>query len=266
MIGAVCDFYHPSIGGSQQLCKSVVEFFHSSGKEVAVLTTKDESRKIEGFPYRIFQLDDLNLSKIDNPLKNIFETVIIFADIFSLSLATFQPKKTQNSILVLNLDENVYRWIKQGQNGFTEQNVERLVSKIKSFTSVVSFCKGAPVNKFLEENEIKYKFISNFSRDAAAFNNKNFDLRKILGINEDKKIIINHGLFEERKNQKALIESFIKSKLKKDFCLVFLGNPRSISDLSYYKQCEKIVRENGFKNSIFFLKGSNNFCMALKYL
>jgi len=174
---------------------------------------------------------------------------------FSRSLATMPTDIVNNSILVLNLDENVYNWIKQGINGYSKSYVDFLVAKIKSFNHVVTYCKEAPVNKFLEEKVIKYKFLPNYSRDTQKTNFIK-DLKSKLDI--EKRIIFNHGLIETRKNQTNLIKSFLSSNLPQDYNLVILGSPRSRFDEQYLKECIKIKNNLDKNNVVRFVSGTTN--------
>lgn len=258
MIGVVCDFYYPSIGGTQKLCQSVVDIFHEAGHDVEVITTNDSNRDLDSFEYSLVSFPNLNFSNNPHFLTRYYKSVFVFADLFSSSLHTIQTGAINHSTLVLNLDENVYKWIKNEENGFTKENVAIVVEKLKTFDTIVSFCKDAPVNKFLEENDIDYIFIPNFSRDVEKTEIKDFDLHKTLGLDSGKKVIFNHGLFETRKNQLKLIESFHEAGLKDDYSLLFLGSPRSQGDVPYFQKCKKFVDDNGLQDNVKFVKGTNN--------
>ncbi len=258
MIGVVCDFYYPSIGGTQKLCQSVVDIFHEAGHDVEVITTNDSSRDLDSFEYSLVSFPNLNFSNNPHFLTRYYKSVFVFADLFSPSLHTIQTGAINHSTLVLNLDENVYKWIKNEENGFTKENVAVVVEKLKTFDTIVSFCKDAPVNKFLEESDIDYIFIPNFSRDVEKTETKDFDLHKTLGLDSGKKVIFNHGLFETRKNQLKLIESFHEAGLKDDYSLLFLGSPRSQGDVPYFQKCKKFVDDNGLQDNVKFVKGTNN--------
>lgn len=258
MIGVVCDFYYPSIGGTQKLCQSVVDIFREAGNDVEVITTHDTSRDLKSFDYSFVEMP--NLDFLNKPLfwSRGYDSVFVFADLGSQSLHTIQTSAINHSVLVLNLDENVYKWVKNEEQGYSKQIVSKIVERIKTFDTVVSFCKDAPVNKFLEENNIEYVFIPNFSRDVRETEKKEFDLHETLGLDKNKKVIFNHGLFEKRKNQLHLIENFHKAGMKQDYSLVFLGSPRDSWDVPYFKECKKFVEDNDLQENIKFIKGTNN--------
>ena len=246
-LGFVSDFYYPSIGGTQMLCKGIAEWFLQEGHEIEIITSPDSSR--EKMSYKVHELSGASFKGSNLLLEENYDAVFVLADLFSPTLSSINPGDARKSILILNLDENVYRWIQEGKIKDIAQRVE----KIKTFSHVVSFCKGAPVNKFLEENNIKHHFIPNFSRDVKNGEKSSKITKESLGI--DKKIIFNHGLIENRKNQLALMQSFINSNLPEEYQLVILGSPRGNGDKEYFLECKKIADKN---KSITMIKGTNN--------
>lgn len=243
----VSDFYYPSIGGTQMLCKGIAEWFHKQGHDIEIITSPDSSRKDLG--YVVNEINGLSFENSNILLEKNYDVVFVLADLFSPSILSMNPGESKKSILILNLDENVYRWIHEGKI----KDIERRIEKIKNFSHVVSFCQGAPVNKFLEENKIKYHFIPNFSRDVIRDNKSDKITKQALGIN--KKIIFNHGLIETRKNQLNLIKAFESSSLSDEYHLVLLGSPRSYGDNRYFLECKKLADKN---KNITMIKGTNN--------
>lgn len=246
-LGFVSDFYYPSIGGTQMLCKGVAEWFLHQGHEVEVITSPDENRQDLG--YKVNELKGASFKDSNILLEKNYDAVFVLADLFSPSIMSMNAGDARKSILILNLDENVYRWIKEGKIKDVAQRVER----IKRFSHVVSFCQGAPVNKFLDENGIKYHFIPNFSRDVKNGPTSDRITKQTLGI--DKKIIFNHGLIETRKNQLNLMKAFVNSSLSEDYHLVLLGSPRSSGDVKYFLKCKELCDNS---DSITMIKGTNN--------
>ena len=246
-LGFVSDFYYPSIGGTQMLCKGIAEWFLQQGHEIEIITSPDENRQELG--YKVNELKGASFKDSNILLEENYDAVFVLADLFSPSISTMNAGDARKSILILNMDENVYQWIKEGKIKDVAQRVER----IKRFSHVVSFCQGAPVNKFLEENGIKYHFIPNFSRDVKSGPISDKITKRSLGI--DKKIIFNHGLIETRKNQLNLMKAFINSNLSKDYHLVLLGSPRSGGDMKYFLECKHLCDSS---DSITMIKGTNN--------
>jgi len=56
----VSDFYYPSIGGSQMLCKGVAEWFMEQGNEIEIITSPDENRQDLGY-----EVNEIFLSRIN---------------------------------------------------------------------------------------------------------------------------------------------------------------------------------------------------------
>lgn len=250
-IGIVSDYYSPSIGGTQNLAQSLCEGLMESGHEIEVITSIDPERNHEEYNYKINESSALNFTQSDFLLNQNYDSLIVLADLFSPTLSTINAGDTRNSILILNLDENVYNWINQGR--FT--NLEQIIKKIKSYSHVVSFCKGAPINKFLEENKIKYTFIPNFTRDVKKTEKPSMDIRSILKMG-NKKIIFNHGNFETRKNQLYLVNQFASSNLRKEYNLVLLGSARTTSDEFYLSEVKRLIRTLELSECVKIVKGT----------
>ena len=256
-IAFISDYYHPSIGGTQMLCKNIAEFFHEKNHEIEILSTLDYKRNLSDYPYKIKQFDNLNLHS-NNIFKNCdYDHVFMLCDLFSAPLSTVKFEDIKKSTIILNLDENVYNWIQNGANGFNKKNVNYLVNRLKMATNVVSFCKDAPVNKFLNENGIKHHFIPNFSRDVMNSHDLSLNLKNKLNF-KDKKIIFNHGNIEPRKNQLELIKSFLASSLPNNYKMIFLGSPRTDHDAKYLNLINSFVKENDKNNDVIMIKGPNN--------
>lgn len=249
----VSDFYFPSIGGTQILAQQISEGFHDLDYEIEIFTSEDNNRKKEEFPYQINEFKKLNFINSGDLLKRGCDTIFVLADLFSPTLAAIDPSQFSNSLLILNLDENVYGWIAEGKVG----DLTPILKKIKSYKNVVSFCQGAPVNKFLDENKIGYHFIPNFSRDCMKTDSVDFDVREILKAG-DKKIIFNHGNFEDRKNQLYLAKKLSETSLFEDHIMVFLGNPRTRNDVKYLLKINNFIEKNNLSRSIKIVKGTNN--------
>lgn len=239
----VSDFYYPSIGGTQMLCKGTAEWFRDQGNEVEIVTSSDENREDLGYA-----VNALRMNNLDVLLGKNYDAVFVFADLFSPSM-WIDTRECEKSILILNLDENIYRWIQEGKI----PNIQGKINKIKTFTHIISFCEGAPVNKFLKENNIKYHFVPNFSRDVMNGKKSPNITKKALRIG--KKIIFNHGNIEHRKNQLNLMHAFVESGLSRDFHLVILGSPRASVDRDYFLKCKEFCDST---ESITMIKGTNS--------
>jgi glycosyltransferase involved in cell wall biosynthesis len=246
-LGFVSDFYYPSIGGTQMLCQNIAEWFQNQGNEIEIITSIDPIRK--GMNYKVYEIARWDFEENPLFLEENYDAIFVFADLFSPSILSLQTEQVKKSILILNLDENVYRWIHEGRI----QDLQERIAAVKKYSSVISFCQGAPINKFLEENDINYHFIPNFSRDILNSEKSDKITKEALGIT--KKIIFNHGLIESRKNQLELMRAFLNSKLVEEYQLVLLGSPRGNIDNQYFKECKKLADSS---HSITMIKGTNN--------
>ena len=254
-IAFVSDFYHPSIGGTQRLTQTVLEGFLTGGFAASVITRPDENRDQEDYPYPIYEVKEVDLTKTNAFYEQSFDIAVVFADLSSNNLITFPTNLVDKTILIFNMDENVYNWIQEEQMGYTKEAVQERVEKIKSFTHVVSFCRDAPVNKFLEENKINYTFIPNFTHDVLQTETSDKNLKLALGIED--KILFYHSRFIESKNQLNLIKAFHNSSLSKDYTLVLLGSPDNVIEQIYYNKCVVYSQKNNLSDKIKFIKGTS---------
>ena len=227
----VSDYFYPSIGGTQVLAKGIADYFYSNGHNVEVITSADPNRKEIEYP--VIEVQDYK-TVFNN---NCYDVVFVLADLFSPSAYSLPQHLIKNSILILNLDENVFNWVMTGKIN----QIPQRIMKLSEFTKIVSFCKGAPVNKFLELAKLDYHHIQNFSFDTTQYTQHAEITKEKLGLDPNKKIIFNHGLIETRKNQLNLMKSFLQSGLSSEYQLVFLGGPRNQGDLEYYKDCTKLA-------------------------
>ena len=248
-LGFISDLYSPNIGGSQILAQSLAEGFKNLGHEIEVVTSPNPERDHSKYQYKINEVEFLNFSNSDFFLVKNYDAIFVFADLLSPTLSTITPSHTKNSILILNLDENIYNFVQ-------DKNIKQIVQNIKSYTHVVSFCQGAPVNKFLEENEINYHFIPNFSRDILKSKKSKKITKELLGVQG--KMIFNHGRFHPNKNIHKMIEAFSSSKLTEDFSLVILGAISDPACAKYLNYCNSIINSNGMKDKIKIIKGTTN--------
>jgi len=257
-LGFVSDFYYPSIGGTQMLCKGIAEWFRDQGHDIEVITSADKNREDMNYPVheikgtnfinRPYNLEGYN----DILSEQKYDALFVLADLFSPSILSLDSEIVRKTILILNLDENVYRWIHEGKIKDLNERIEA----IKKYSHIVSFCQGAPVNKFLDENDIKYHFIPNFSRDVIYGEKERKITKDKLGIT--KKIIFNHGNYEIRKNQHTLMKAFLESGLSSEYDLVLLGSPRTSDDKAYFNICLDLKIKYDKTNSIKMFKGTNN--------
>ena len=232
------------------LCKGIAEWFRDQGNEIEVITSPEKERKDLG--YVVNELRGASFQGQTILLEKNYDAVFVLADLFSPSILSMNPGETKKSILILNLDENVYNWIKEGRIKDVAQRIEA----IKRFDHVVSFCQGAPVNKFLDENGIKHHFIPNFSRDVMNGPKSDKITKKALGIN--KKIIFNHGRLHPNKNIHKMIECYADSELREEYSLVILGAISSPECIGYLNKCNEIIRNRNLSNDVKILKGTTN--------
>jgi glycosyltransferase involved in cell wall biosynthesis len=239
-IGILCERFHPFIGGTETLAKELAEYLSTRGAEVVVVTSPNLDRKNLHYDYSFEDTGNFDIKNLNK--------LIVFADPMNPSFLKIDVSKIDKSIVVININEDNMKILDSNQG-----LKSLVVQKLKSFSNVVTFCRNSSVNKFLEDNQIKQNFISNFSRDVAIGESLDTITKERLGIS--KKIILYHAAVEPSKNQIALVKAFVESKAKKDYDLVLIGSARNIYSQKYYNELSHIVNRN---EGVHLFKGTNN--------
>lgn len=239
-IGILCERFHPFVGGTETLAKELAEYLTEKGEEVTVVTSPNLKRKVVQYNYSFEDSGDFDIQNLSK--------LIVFADPMNPSFLKLDVSKIDKSLVVININEDNMKILDSNQ-----RLKSLVVQKLKSFSNVVTFCKNSPVNKFLEDNQIKQNFISNFSRDITVGESLDTITKEKLGIS--KRIILYHAAVEPSKNQIALVKAFLESKTKKDYDLVLLGSARNIYSQKYYNELFGVIKKS---EGVHLFKGTNN--------
>lgn len=239
-IGILCERFHPFIGGTETLAKELAEYLSKKESEVVVVTSPNLERKNLNYDYSFEDTGNFDIKNLNK--------LIVFADPMNPSFLKIDVSKIDKSIVVININEDNMKILNSNQG-----LKSLVVQKLKSFSNVVTFCKNSSVNKFLEDNQIRQNFISNFSRDVAFGESLDTITKEKLCIS--KKIILYHAAIEPSKNQISLVKAFLESKTKKDYDLVLIGSARNIYSQKYYNELSNMVKRN---EGVYLFKGTNN--------
>lgn len=232
--------FDPVIGGTEFLCKQIVESLEIKEYDVSIITTPNKERNKSIYDYKIYDCHFGHFSLMKEHFEIFkYDLCIFFADLHDNFLNSYDFRWNTKNICVLNLDERTY----EAKNSFPVA-----INNLKNFNLVVTFTKDGVANKFLEENSIKNMYIPNFSRDV---NNTKNDIDYIskFGLDKNKKTILYNAAFEDRKNQLFVINYINNSKKLSSYNWIFLG---SISDEKYLASC---INQNKNKN-VIFVKGT----------
>lgn len=232
--------FDPIIGGTEFLCKQIIEGLDIEQYELSVITTPNKDRNKNNYNYKIFNCDFNNFSLMKEHFEIFkYDLCLFFADLHDNFLNSYDYRWNKHNICVLNLDERTYQ---------ARQNFNIALNNLKNFDLTVTFTKDGVANKYLHENNIKHIYVPNFSRDIT--NTKNVvDYIQKLGLNKSNKTILYNAAFEERKNQLFLIDYINNSKKLSSYNWIFMG---AVADEQYLASC---INKNKNKN-VRFLNGT----------
>lgn len=235
--------YDPTIGGTEFLCKQILESLNIDEFDISIITTPNQNRIKNNYNYKIYEcpFGHFSLMKDHFEIFN-YDLCIFFADLHDNFLNSYDFRWNKKNICVLNLDERTY----ESQNNF-------LIAKnnLINFDLVITFTKDGVANKFLNSNNIKNVYIPNFSRDILQTKIETDYILK-LGLDKTKKTILYNAAFEERKNQLLIIDYINKSNNLKNYNWIFIG---AVADEKYLTNCILLNKNN---KNVVFLKGTPN--------
>lgn len=236
--------YDPIVGGTELLCKSLVENLQEK-YSVSIITSPCLARNKEDYKYDIYDCNWNYFSLMKEHFEIFdYDLVIFFADLHSPFLNRYDYKWARKNICILNIDERTYEY---------KNNFLNATNNLKNFNNVITFCKESIANKFLNENNIKNIYINNFSRDVQK---SKIDINFIekLKLNKNNKTIFYNAAYEDRKNQLNVLKCINKSDYLKQFNYIFLGAQASEN---YLADCINFQKANNLEN-IRFLNATSD--------
>lgn len=236
--------YDPVVGGTELLCKSIVENLLVQ-YSVSIITSPSAERNKENYKYNIYDCNWQHFSLMKEHFEIFdYDLVVFFADLHSPFLNIYDYKWAKKNICILNIDERTYEY---------RDNFLNATNNLKNFNNVVTFCKDSVVNKFLQDNQIKNIYINNFSRDIQQ---SKFDINFIekLKLNKKNKTIFYNAAYEDRKNQLNVLKCISQSSYLKQFNYIFLGAQASEN---YLAECISFQKNNNLEN-IRFLNATSD--------
>lgn len=244
--------FEPDLGGSEVLAREIINYFHKKKYIVELITTSSkEFRDLSKYSYEIYGLDNTNIHLYNNIIsENNYDACLFISDLQSYFLNQYSFG-CKNNFCILNLDERIYE---------IKQKFQNSTNNLKNFNKVFSFTKNGVCNKFLEENNINYQYVENFSRDVLETNIEKTDKEKIKNIfQNDSKIILYPAAFEERKSQLNVIKMMNGSSPLREYNWIFIG---AVNDENYLKHCMSFSKEKNINAK--FIKGTNNLTLVDK--
>lgn len=235
--------YDPFVGGTEILCKNVLEGIKEN-YDVSVITSPLKQRNKSDYDYKIFDCHPQQFSLMKEHFEIFkYDLTIFFSDLHSPYLNIYDFNYSKNNMCVLNLDERTYQM---------KASFPNAINNLKNFSNVVTFTKNGIANKFLNENNIKNIYIQNFSRDILE-TAEQFSLKEKLKLKKQKTILYN-AAYEERKNQLRALEIISESEFLKELNWIFIGNE---SQPFYLEKCIEFSKKLNLEN-VKFLKATKN--------
>ena len=242
-IAIIVNQYHPFIGGTESLAKSLVEKILCNFYEIEIITNPNLSRNKQNYNYKINEINLSDENGLNTIIKdNKYDCCIFFADLHSAHLNIYNLTCNKN-ICILNIDERTY----SVRNAFP-----KAINNLKKFTKVISYTKDGVANRFLRENNINYVYIQNFSRDILLTEPNPIFEEKIKGLfeNQDRKLILYLAAMEERKNQHYVITKLVEQSHLREFNWLFVGPQNNIA---YTTKCIEEIKK--YNLPVKFVKG-----------
>lgn len=238
--------FHPMIGGTELLAKSILEFVgeNTENTEITIVTQPCIDRK--DYLYKIQEISFAEKDKFNSFIKESnFDLCIFLCDLHTPYLNYYEFGCEKN-LCILNLDETTY-------NNIDSWNLRGGIEVLKKFNLCTTFTKGGIANRFLEEHGIKNTYIPNFARDVLKTKNDK-DYKKLL-FNNDNTTILYNGAFEVRKNQHNILLRIAESKKLQSYNWLFIGAQPS---REYLKYCNDLIKRQGLDKIVKFLKPTTN--------
>ncbi|KKP95276.1 MAG: Glycosyl transferase group 1 [Candidatus Moranbacteria bacterium GW2011_GWD2_36_12] len=224
------EFYHPSIGGMQEVVKQLSERLVVLGHDVTVATTKLSERReniVNGVNLAEFEISGNFVRGLSGEVEK-YEKFLIESDFDVITNFAAQQWATDISLNVLDKIRAKKIFVPTGFSGLYAKEY------VQYFESMKSWMKKYDMNVFLsddyrdvnfaKENGIEKRIlISNGAGEDEFLKENSIDIRKKLGISKDNLLILHVGSHTGVKGHAETIEIFKKAKIKNSTLLI-IGN------------------------------------------
>jgi len=245
------EFYHPSVGGMQEVVKQLSERLVKLGHEVTVATTKLPDRKddtLNGVKIREFSVSG-NLAKGFKGDAQGYKKFLLDSDFDVVTNFAAQQWATDVALTVLDDIKAKRVFVPTGFSGLYMKEYKDYFEKMKEWM------KKYDMNVFLSEdyrdinfakenNVIKRVLIPNGAGEDEFLGVNDIDIRKKLGIPENHFLILHVGSHTGVKGHKEAIKIFQKARIKNATFLVIAN--KLLGGCTVF--CA--IKEKSFKRSI----------------
>ena len=237
------EFYHPSIGGMQEVVKQLSERLVLLGHDVTVATTKISERKescIKGVKISEFSISGSFVRGLKGDIKK-YEKFLIESDFDVIVNFAAQQWATDIALSVLDKIKAKKIFVPTGFSGlYAPEYVEyfkNMKTWMKQYDMNIFLSEDYRDVNFARENGIEKRvLIPNGAGEDEFLSENNFNIRAKLGISKNDFLILHVGSHTGVKGHAEAIKIFKKAKIKNSTLLI-IGNICGIGGC--YRSCKR---------------------------
>jgi glycosyltransferase involved in cell wall biosynthesis len=244
------EFYHPSVGGMQEVVKQLSERLVAMGHDVTVATTRlseRQSQVLNGVKIVEFEISGNAVRGMIGETQRYVD-YLVNSDFDVITSFAAQQWATDLTLDVLDRIKAKKVFVPTGFSGLYDEHYHGYFEKMKTWM------KGYDMNVFLSDDYRDVNFakangiekrilIPNGAGEDEFLKPSPIDVRGMLGIGPDDLLVLNVGSHTGVKGHREAIEIFQKANLPSGATLLIIGN-----DLGggCTKECKKRARLFGW--------------------
>ena len=237
------EFYHPSIGGMQEVVKQLSERLVLLGHDVTVATTKISERKescIKGVKISEFSISGSFVRGLKGDIEK-YEKFLIESDFDVIVNFAAQQWATDIALSVLDKIKAKKIFVPTGFSGlYAPEYVEyfkKMKTWMKQYDMNIFLSDDYRDVNFARENGIEKRvLIPNGAGEDEFLSENNYNIRAKLGISKNDFLILHVGSHTGVKGHAEAIKIFKKAKIKNSTLLI-IGNICGIGGC--YRSCKR---------------------------
>ena len=237
------EFYHPSIGGMQEVVKQLSERLVLLGHDITVATTKMSDRKgscINGVKISEFSISGNFVRGLKGDIEK-YENLLIESDFDVIVNFAAQQWATDIALFVLDKIKAKKIFVPTGFSGlYAPEYVEyfkKMKTWMKQYDMNIFLSDDYRDANFARKNGIeKMVLIPNGAGEDEFLSENNFNIREKLRISQNSFLILHVGSHTGVKGHAEAIKIFKKAKIKNSTLLV-IGNICGIGGC--YRSCKR---------------------------
>ena len=224
------EFYTPSIGGMQEVVKQISERLAALGHEITVATTYLAERKeqiINGVKIIQFKISGNIVRGLSGEIQD-YERFLLESDFDVITNFAAQQWATDIALPLLNCIKSKKVFVPTGFSGLYLPEYKQYFENMKNWLNIydmnIFLSNDYRDINFAKHNNIQnIKLIPNGAASDEFLNPINIDLRKLLNIPTNYKLILNVGSHTGLKGHSEAIKIFNLANIK-DVTFLIIGN------------------------------------------